>query len=155
MLKNASATALYGSNGANGVIIIKTKRVRDERSVINWDSNVDIASPMSVKGTNLGISHNHRVMMGGAKNNSSYTLSGYFRDDNYIIPGTGATKGGLRASFDTQANPVVWFGLSSNFSVGNTKSAAATAWFGQNSMTTDMRNPAASVPHCKLNVASA
>ena len=145
VLKNASATALYGSNGANGVIIIKTKRVHDERSVINWDSNLDLANPTMGNGTDLGISHNHRVMVGGAKNNSSYTLSGYFRDDNYIIPGTGATKGGLRASFDTQANPVVWFGLSSNFSVGNTKSAAATTWYGQQSMTTDMRNQGTSV----------
>jgi len=141
VLKNASATALYGSKGANGVVIINTKRIRSERSVINWDSNLDIASPLVSKGTGLGISHNHKVMFGGSKKNSCYTLSGYFRDDNYVIPGTGSMKGGLRASFDTQANPVVWFGLSSNFTVGNTKSAAATTWYGQESMTTAMRAP--------------
>ena len=127
--------------GANGVVIINTKRIRDERSVITWDSNLDIASPLVSKGTGLGISHNHRVMFGGSKKNSTYTLSGHFRDDNYVIPGTGSMKGGLRASFDTQANPVVWFGLSSNFTVGNTKSAAATTWYGQESMTTVMRAP--------------
>ena len=38
ILKNASATALYGSKGANGVVIITTKKVKDERSVITLDS---------------------------------------------------------------------------------------------------------------------
>ena len=145
VLKSASATALYGSKGANGVVIITTKKVKDERSVISLDSNLDVATPLVEKGTGLGISHNHKVMFGGAKNNSSYTLSGYFRDDNYVIPGTGGMKGGLRASFETQANPVVWFGLNSTFTVANTKSAAATSWYGTASMTTDMRNPEASV----------
>ena len=145
VLKNASATAIYGPKGANGVVIITTKKVKDERSVITLDSNVDLATPMVSKGTGLGISHNHKVMFGGAKNNTSYTLSGFFRDDNYVTPGTGGMKGGLRASFETQANPVVWFGLNSTFTVANTKSAAATSWYGTASMTTDMRNPEASV----------
>ena len=151
VLKNASATALYGSKGANGVVIINTKRVRDQRSVINWDSNLDIATPLLNKSTNLGISHNHKIMVGGSKNNSTYTLAGYFRDDNYVIPGTGTMKGGLRASFETQANPVVWFGLSSNFNVGNTKSAAATTWYGKESMTTLMRDPEASLDGWKAD----
>ena len=145
VLKSASATALYGSKGANGVVIITTKKVKDERSVISLDSNLDIATPLVEKGTGLGISHNHKLMFGGSKNNATYTLSGYFRDDNYIIPGTGGMKGGLRASFETQANPVVWFGLNSTFTVANTKSAAATSWFGEESMTTAMRSPEASV----------
>ena len=145
VLKSASATALYGSKGANGVVIITTKKVKDERSVISLDSNLDIATPLVEKGTGLGISHNHKLMFGGSKNNSTYTLSGYFRDDKYVIPGTGGMKGGLRASFETQANPVVWFGLNSTFTVANTKSAAATAWYGEESMTTAMRSPEASV----------
>ena len=145
VLKSASATALYGSKGANGVVIITTKKVKDERSVISLDSNLDVATPLVEKGTGLGISHNHKLMFGGSKNNSTYTLSGYFRDDNYIIPGIGGMKAGLRASFETQANPVVWFGLNSTFTVANTKSAAATSWYGTASMTTDMRNPEASV----------
>ena len=145
ILKNASATALYGSKGANGVVIITTKKVKDERSVITLDSNLDIATPLVEKGTGVGISHNHKLMFGGSKNNSTYTLSGYFRDDNYVIPGTGGMKGGLRASFETQANPVVWFGLNSTFTVASTKSASATSWFGSESMTMAMRDPEASI----------
>ena len=45
VLKNTSATALYGSKGANGVVIINTKRVDQDRSTIVWDSNVDVAVP--------------------------------------------------------------------------------------------------------------
>lgn len=145
VLKNASATALYGSKGANGVVIITTKKIRDKRSVITWDSNMDVALPLQERGTGLGISHNHKVMAGGTLNNSSYTLSGYFRDDNYIIPGTGSMKGGLRAAFETKANSVVWFGLNSSLNVGNSDSAAAGAWYGNESLTVNMRNPEASI----------
>ena len=145
VLKNASATALYGSKGANGVVIITTKKIKDKRSVITWDSNIDLATPLESRGTALGISHNHKVMAGGTLNNSSYTLSGYFRDDNYIIPGTGSMKGGLRAAFDTKANPVVWFGLNSSLNIGNSKSAAAGAWYGNESLTVNMRNPEADI----------
>ncbi|MGA0557105.1 SusC/RagA family TonB-linked outer membrane protein [Larkinella sp. VNQ87] len=38
VLKDASATAIYGSRGANGVIIITTKRGSKERSTINYES---------------------------------------------------------------------------------------------------------------------
>ena len=145
VLKNASATALYGSKGANGVIIITTKKVKSEKPVIAWDSNLEIAAPNVADDTQVGISHNHRVMFGGAKNNSTYTLSGYFRDDNYVIPGTGSMKGGLRASFETKANPVVWFGLNSNVSVGTTEETAAATWYGNDSYTINMRNPNSSV----------
>ena len=145
VLKNTSATALYGSKGANGVVIITTKKIKDERSVISWDSNVGFANPLMNVGGQAGISHNHKVMVGGTKNKSTYTLSGYFRDDNYVIPGTGSIKGGLRTSFETQANPVVWFGFNSNLNVGKINSAAATQWYGQESMTLSMRNPEASI----------
>lgn len=38
VLKDASATALYGSKGANGVIVIKTKRGRKEKPQVNFNS---------------------------------------------------------------------------------------------------------------------
>lgn len=145
VLKDAAATALYGSKGVNGVVIITTKRVKDERSVITLDSNLDLATPLVAEGTTTGISHNHKLMLGGAKNNANYSLTGYFRDDNYVIPGTGSMKGGLRTSFETQANPVVWFGMYSNMSIGTTNNTASTAWFGKESYGVNMRNPEASV----------
>ncbi|MBC7417232.1 MAG: SusC/RagA family TonB-linked outer membrane protein, partial [Pedobacter sp.] len=37
ILKDASATAIYGSRGSNGVIIITTKRGKDGKGVINYE----------------------------------------------------------------------------------------------------------------------
>ena len=40
VLKDASATAIYGSRGANGVIIVSTKKGKNGRFTINYDSAV-------------------------------------------------------------------------------------------------------------------
>jgi len=38
VLKDASATAIYGSRGANGVILVTTKRGEDGKTRVSWDS---------------------------------------------------------------------------------------------------------------------
>lgn len=51
VLKDASATAIYGSRGANGVIIITTRKGRSGASTLNWSSSVGIsklARPLEV-----------------------------------------------------------------------------------------------------------
>jgi len=46
ILKDASATAIYGSRGANGVVIITTKSGRGSRGgVLEFSSSVSVASP--------------------------------------------------------------------------------------------------------------
>ena len=45
ILKDASATAIYGSQGANGVILITTKTANRERPVINATVGIDISTP--------------------------------------------------------------------------------------------------------------
>lgn len=45
ILKDASATAIYGALGANGVVLITTRTGRKERPVIRFASGVDISSP--------------------------------------------------------------------------------------------------------------
>lgn len=45
ILKDASATAIYGSRGANGVVIITTKRGKGAKGVLDFSSNISIASP--------------------------------------------------------------------------------------------------------------
>ncbi len=44
ILKDASATALYGSRGANGVIIIKTKSGSKREREVNWSSNIGLST---------------------------------------------------------------------------------------------------------------
>lgn len=43
ILKDASATAIYGALGANGVILITTKQADKEKPVINFNAGVEIA----------------------------------------------------------------------------------------------------------------
>lgn len=42
VLKDASATAIYGSKAANGVIVIKTKKATEQRVSVNYNGNVSI-----------------------------------------------------------------------------------------------------------------
>lgn len=44
IMKDASSTAIYGSRGANGVIIITTKRGREGRASVNFSANVGVQS---------------------------------------------------------------------------------------------------------------
>ncbi|MDR3188284.1 MAG: TonB-dependent receptor [Prevotellaceae bacterium] len=45
VLKDASATAVYGVRGANGVILITTKRGRDQKPVVTLTANWQVQSP--------------------------------------------------------------------------------------------------------------
>lgn len=45
VLKDASATAIYGSRGANGVIIVKTKAGKLGKPTITFNSSVGLSSP--------------------------------------------------------------------------------------------------------------
>lgn len=44
VLKDASATAIYGSRGANGVVIITTKRGKSGKPQITWNSSLQFSS---------------------------------------------------------------------------------------------------------------
>lgn len=45
VLKDASATAVYGVKGANGVILITTKRGSDKKPVVNFSMNIGVKRP--------------------------------------------------------------------------------------------------------------
>lgn len=45
ILKDASATAIYGSRGANGVVIITTKTGKGKKGVFDFASSVSVSSP--------------------------------------------------------------------------------------------------------------
>lgn len=45
VLKDASATAIYGSSGANGVIVITTKQGVRNKTIVNFDARVGISRP--------------------------------------------------------------------------------------------------------------
>lgn len=47
MLKDASATAVYGVRGANGVLIITTKKGTSGKPVVSYSGNVSLSTPLS------------------------------------------------------------------------------------------------------------
>ena len=48
VLKDASSTAIYGARGANGVILITTKRGKKGKPVFNFSASYGTASPMNL-----------------------------------------------------------------------------------------------------------
>lgn len=137
VLKDATATALYGSRGANGVIIIKTKDAKEKARV---DANVGIHIPYAGDGTGAGLTHNYNVSTSGEKNRNQYRISAAFRSEEGTVPGEGAIGGGLNIKFDSKASKVIWFGLSSILNVGKYDSQYGAAHYGMPSATTAMRH---------------
>ena len=45
ILKDASATAIYGASGANGVVLITTKQSKDDKPRIQFNAGFDICTP--------------------------------------------------------------------------------------------------------------
>ena len=143
VIKDLSATALYGAAGANGVIIIKTRMNAESEKLFSWDSNVSIGLPgVDNDAFSTAVSHNHSLSLSGTNNNATWSISGYFRDVNGVVENTGNTYAGLNVNFETRANAIVWFGLNSISSLGTALSTTGTAWFGAPSMMLAARYPA-------------
>lgn len=143
VIKDMSAAALYGMSGANGVIIVTTKKPAPGERHINWASNVgvDFASQTGDP-YKTGITHNHQVSVGGAtESGASYNLSGFVRQNKGIIDGMDSVNGGLGVGFETKSNKIFWFGLNSFLGVGNQNSTAGVTYIGSPSTTMVARYP--------------
>ena len=82
VLKDASATAIYGSRAANGVVIITTKRGIKGKTRINFNANVGLRTPPKHIPLNSGNSYKIVQLEGyqhaGVDDNDALT---YLRDD--------------------------------------------------------------------------
>ena len=148
VLKDVAATALYGSRGANGVIIVTTGKAKDKALDIRWDSNVSLSSAGQVEGTRSALGHNHSVRVSTNRGLASYYLSGFFREENGVVAGSQNRFGGLRVGFDASASSVFQTGLNCAVSVGRQGGPATVAHPGQPSRTLTMRY--SSLPGCTL-----
>ena len=141
VLKNISETAAYGSEGANGVILITTRNSESEQMRIEWDSEVSVLVPG--RRTDLfgaAVSHEHTLNLSKSVGGAKYYLSGWFNDTNGFSSAS-STYGGLRANFETTANKYIHFGLNSSITVGNISSITGTSWAGSPSYSMTLRNP--------------
>ena len=148
VIKDAAATALYGPLGANGVIIVTTWKAKEKALDVRWNSNVSLATAGGIDGTRSAIGHNHSVRVSTNRNQASYFLSGFFRQEKGVVAGNDNLIGGLRVGFDASANRVIQTGLNCALSVGRQGSAAGVNAPGEPSRTLTMRYP--SLAGCSL-----
>jgi len=156
ILKDASATAIYGTRGANGVILITTKKGKLGKPVINLDYSYSIqqinnelsmltasqlaelgneaadnagvdrreiyASPINLGvGTNwqdeifrLAPLHNVQLSMRGGSDNTKYSISGSYLNQDGIIIGSDFEKGTFRVNVDQKISDKVKVGTNIN-----------------------------------------
>lgn len=70
ILKDASATAIYGSRGANGVVIITTKQGKKGADKLELNANTSISKV--IKEINMLNAHDYATMQNEAYSNSNY-----------------------------------------------------------------------------------
>ena len=141
VLKDAAATALYGARGANGVIIVTTGKAKEKALDIHWNSNVSLSTAGKVEGARSAVGHNHSVRVSTNRNQASYYLSGFFRQEKGVVAGNDNMQGALRVGFDVSANRVIQTGLNCALSVGRQGNAAGVTAPGEPSRTLTMRYP--------------
>lgn len=140
ILKNASATALYGSRGANGVVIIKTRMAEKERLEINVNTNVGIGiSEVTADGITPAVQHCHNISVGSKGKSSHFRVSAFFRDTDGVYKGTGRQSYGSRASFGAKKSDVITFGGNIGLHVQQAVSPASAVWYGAPSLTISSR----------------
>ncbi|MGZ3767472.1 MAG: carboxypeptidase-like regulatory domain-containing protein, partial [Mucilaginibacter sp.] len=132
VLKDASAAAIYGSRGANGVIIVTTKKGTAGRAVVSYDGIVgsstqskyyDLLSGAQLRAAvpNLGgidkgantdwqkalsrtaYQQRHTVSLSGGTNSFTYIASANYSNQQGIIINSGKEQLGLRFSATQKA----------------------------------------------------
>ncbi|MBS1529720.1 MAG: SusC/RagA family TonB-linked outer membrane protein [Bacteroidetes bacterium] len=132
VLKDASAAAIYGARGANGVIIVTTKKGQAGKAVVTYDGLVgtssqskyyDLLSAADLRSAvpNLGAldkgantdwqkaitrtayQQRHTVSISGGNNNSNYIASANYSNQQGIVLNSGKEQLGLRFFGETKA----------------------------------------------------
>ena len=116
ILKDASSTAIYGSRGANGVILITTNRGA-QGTPAKFTYNTDWQDLLY----RTGMVNSHDVSVAGGTNNGSYSFGAAYYKDQGVIPTQNYTRYSLRGSFDQGVGKYFRFGLTTNSNYNITK----------------------------------
>lgn len=76
ILKDASATAIYGSRGANGVVMIETQSGKQGRTTVSYDGYVGVASTSN----RMELMNPYEFVAYQLETNPSYAKSVYLKD---------------------------------------------------------------------------
>ena len=97
VLKDASAGALYGSRGANGVIVITTKKGRKDKIRISYKGNVGIASRALKRYDLVGMKDYVEMSYEALRNSAQYGTGMDFEGaSSYAAANLGQQIGGLK-----------------------------------------------------------
>ena len=130
ILKDVSATALYGALGANGVIVITTKRAKESDPLVYLKSNAGVSLPsQSGAPFKTGIQHNYSLGVSKAADNAQYRVSGYYRHQGGVVDNSLSDQFAVTAGVESKANPYVWFGINTIAALGKVSSPGTTAYF--------------------------
>ena len=136
VLKDLAATSIYGSRGANGVIIVKTRLPKKDGQAVRWMSNLGVN--LSQNGY-ASISHNHNMSFNSRQNRNAFNLSAFYRNDSGSMKRSADNVGGVRLNFDSQANKLLWFGVGASIMKGRQDAQSSIGWYGAPTATTLMR----------------
>lgn len=146
IIKDVAASSIYGSKGANGVIIIKTNKAARNAVAVDWTSNVGVGiSPVKGSAFKTSASHNHSLHVSGTNSNTSYSVGAFFRDNNGTVRGSGNKFGGLCVQLESTGNSLVSIGMNTNLAIGKMNSAVGASYFGESSTMIAARTSEASV----------
>ena len=145
VLKNASATAAYGSQGAGGVILVSTKKPEPEATRVFGASRIGLqSSEIQSDAFSPALCHTHHIAVNSAGKRSWLRVSGYFSDNKGVIKGTGKEQFGVRALFSATKSDIISFGGNLGFHKLSTITQSGAAWYGSPSYTLSVRGIAPS-----------
>ena len=129
VLKDASAGALYGARGANGVIVITTKKGSGERSVVSYKGSAGIASRSLKRYDLVGMRDFIELTYESLRNSAKYSTGMDFEGASaYAAANLGQTIGGLKnPEYYNPYKNYTWATLIDQ-STGKIKDDAAAAW---------------------------
>jgi TonB-linked SusC/RagA family outer membrane protein len=118
VLKDASATAIYGSRGANGVVIVSTKKGKTGKFTLNYNTSV----------TTENIHENARMM--NSAEYIDFRRWAYYYSNPAVYPrGDAPTIANDRTIFLATADPTAWANIAQGWASGT--------WDGSKVATTD------------------
>jgi TonB-linked SusC/RagA family outer membrane protein len=118
VLKDASATAIYGSRGANGVIIVSTKKGKNGKFTLNYDTAV-ITDKI----------HERAPLMNAGEYIELRRWARYYSNPSAFAPGNAPTIANDRTIFLDTADPSAWANIEKGWEGGT--------WDGSKVSTTD------------------
>lgn len=118
VLKDASATAIYGSRGANGVVIVTTKKGKNGKFTINYDTSVTTETI-----------HENARMMSSAEYIEFRRWGRYYSNPTAFPKGDAPTIANDKTIFLASADPSAWANIEKGWASGT--------WDGSKVGTTD------------------